>query len=130
MTVATKYRAKYGQYSSDEALKLSKENIGTVVYSGLTNEIWIDGKCIANAGNSKTGAFKTGHADVFNPDSDAFEDGLATVRGVQEYIEERITWDEFIVSVESLASDITESFESGEGYTVGDDVGLDGILVF
>jgi len=57
----------------------------------------------------KYGTFKTGRGNVLNPNSTAYTNGVATVEGVQNYVEERIVWDEFIQNPQDVADDITNS---------------------
>lgn len=59
----------------------------------------------------KYGTFKTGRGNVLNPSSTAYTNGVATVEGVQNYIEERIVWDEFVQNAQDVADDITGSSE-------------------
>lgn len=59
----------------------------------------------------KYGTFKTGRGDVLNPNSTAYTNGVATVEGVQNYVEERIVWDEFIQNPDEVADNITNSAE-------------------
>lgn len=73
------------------------------------------------------GTFKTGHGNVMNPNSEAYVDGIATVSGVQNYMEERMCWDEFVSDAESVVSDINNNDE--EVYTVPDNVELDENIV-
>lgn len=53
----------------------------------------------------KYGTFKTGHGNVLDPESNAYTDGIATVENVQNYIEERMVWDEFVQDTQTIIDD-------------------------
>lgn len=57
------------------------------------------------------GTFKTGRGNVLDPDSNGYTDGIATVKDVQDYVEERMVWDEFVSNADDLADEITNSSE-------------------
>lgn len=73
------------------------------------------------------GTFKTGRGNVLDPDSNGYTDGIATVKDVQDYIEERIVWDEFVTNAGVLADDITA--DSDSDYDVKNDAELDEPIV-
>ena len=55
------------------------------------------------------GTFKTGEADVHDPQSPNYVNGLATVEDVQNYIEERFTWKEYeTMTASQLNTQISE----------------------
>lgn len=74
------------------------------------------------------GTFKTGRGNVLDADSTAFVDGIATVKGVQEYIEERLSWDEFVSSADEVVSGIN-NVEDGGSYAIPNSSELDENIV-
>ena len=72
------------------------------------------------------GTFKTGHGNVMDSGSNGYTDGIATVKGVQDYVEERISWDEFVSSAESLVDEINDGDSE---YSVSNDMELDDQIV-
>lgn len=76
----------------------------------------------------KVGNFKTGRGDVLNPESTAYTDGIATVKDVQDYIEERMVWDEFVSSADDIADDINNTSDSD--YDIQNDAELDDNMIF
>lgn len=73
------------------------------------------------------GTFKTGRGSVLDPESNGYTDGIATVKDVQDYIEERIVWDEFVTSATDVANAISE--DSDPEYDVPNDAELDEPIV-
>lgn len=73
------------------------------------------------------GTFKTGRGNILDPDSNGYIDGIATVKDVQDYVEERFCWDEFVTNVEVLVDDITA--DSDSEYDVKNDAELDEPIV-
>lgn len=73
------------------------------------------------------GTFKTGRGSVLDPNSNGYTDGIATVKDVQDYIEERMVWDEFVTSAEDLTNSINET--EGTSYELNNDAELDEPLV-
>lgn len=78
----------------------------------------------------KVGNFKTGRGDVLNPESAAYTDGIATVKDVQDYIEERMVWDEFVSSADDIADDINNTSDSDSDYDIQNDAELDDNMIF
>lgn len=76
------------------------------------------------------GTFKTGRGDVLNPESTAYTDGIATVKDVQDYIEERMVWDEFVSSAEDIADAINNTSDSDSDYDIQNDAELDDNMIF
>ena len=61
----------------------------------------------------KYGTFKTGHGNVMDPTSTAFENGIATVEDVQNYIEERMSWVAYETDAETIANAANELPDGG-----------------
>jgi len=78
----------------------------------------------------KVGNFKTGRGDVLNPESTAYTNGIATVKDVQDYIEERMVWDEFVSSADDIADDINNTSDSDSDYDIQNDAELDDNMIF
>lgn len=73
------------------------------------------------------GTFKTGRGSVLDPESNGYTDGIATVKDVQDYVEERFCWDEFVTNAGALADDITA--DSDSDYDVQHNAELDEPIV-
>lgn len=74
------------------------------------------------------GQFKTGQADVHDPQSPNYTNGLATVEDVQKYIEERMTWKEYeTITANQLESSLSAIGEGGS-YTMPSNVTSDSPL--
>lgn len=78
----------------------------------------------------KVGNFKTGRGDVLNPESTAYTNGIATVKDVQDYIEERMVWDEFVSSADDIADAINNTSDSDSDYDIQNDAELDDNMIF
>lgn len=73
------------------------------------------------------GTFKTGRGNVLDPDSNGYTDGIATVKDVQDYIEERMVWDEFVTNANEIAENITA--DSDPEYDVPNSAEIDEPIV-
>lgn len=65
-----------------------------------------DGETTTFTIGNTIGEFKTGAADVHDPHSPNYTQGLATVEDVQRYIEERLTWYTYEVNSEEVRNGI------------------------
>ena len=77
----------------------------------------------------KYGTFKTGHGNVMDPTSNAYEKGIATVEDVQNYIEERLSWMSYETDAADVANDINTNVPDGGTVNVSDDTQLNNPLV-
>lgn len=77
----------------------------------------------------KYGTFKTGHGNVMDPTSNAYENGIATVEDVQKYIEERLAWLSYETDAEAVAGDINNNVQDGGTVNVPNDTQLNNPLL-
>lgn len=77
----------------------------------------------------KYGTFKTGHGNVMDPTSNAYENGIATVEDVQKYIEERLAWLSYETDAEAVAGGINTNVPDGGTVNVPNDTQLNNPLL-
>ena len=104
--------------NKNKSFVTKSEEIVTDEFGATTKSVTID---------VDYGTFKTGHGDVFDKESTAFVDGVATVKDVQNYVEERFCWDEFVSNANTVVDAINNSSE--ETYNVPNSVELDENIV-